>query len=159
MPSKKKNSKKKNNHKVYRLNEFYFYQLWRSLPSLLKGKDKDELKRVGFEDDLFIELLQIKNKSEFAKRFNLSLSTLKSWDEKIKAEDLIFKSLYDWAKPLTPNVVLALYRTAVKSGRASEVMMWLKLIEGWREELKIDMDKPLRIEYVIIKEDEEEKSK
>ena len=57
------------------------------------------------------------------------LGTLTDWNKRIVEEGLL-EDIYTWARQLTPNVVLALYKNITKNGRAHEVRAWFELIEN-----------------------------
>lgn len=115
---------------VYKKQDFNSYVLWKSLPSYLKGQPKTVLEKFGISDDTALELLQIKNQSEFATKFGIKdLGTLTDWNKRIEKEGLL-TSINSWARNLTPNVVLALYKNASKHGKAQEVRAWFEIIEN-----------------------------
>ena len=115
---------------VYRKQEFDAYVVWKSLPSFLRGQPTVVLNKMGIDDELTIELLTIKNQTKFAKKFNIKdLGTLTDWNKKISEEGLL-NNIYDWARQLTPNVVMSLYKNITKNGRAHEVRAWFELIEN-----------------------------
>lgn len=115
---------------VYRKQDFNSYVLWKSLPSFLKGQPKAVLEKFGISDDIALELLQIKNQSDFASCFGIKdLGTLTDWNKRIEKEGLI-TSINSWARNLTPNVVLALYKNVSKNGKAQEVRAWFEIIEN-----------------------------
>lgn len=116
---------------VYKKQEFESYVLWRSMPSILRGQPKHVIEKLGIDDDLAISLLEIKNQTEFAKKFGIKdLGTLTEWNKRIESNGGLMKSINSWAKKLTPNVVSALYREATKTGRAAEVKVWMEIVEG-----------------------------
>ena len=83
------------------------------------------------DDELAMSLLEIKNQTEFAKRFGIKdLGTLTEWNKKIEKEGGLLKHINSWARKLTPNVVSALYREATKTGKAAEVKAWMEIVEG-----------------------------
>lgn len=115
---------------VYRKQDFNSYVLWKSLPSFLKGQPKVMLEKFGITDELAVELLQIKTQGEFATKFCIKdLGTLTDWNKRIEKEGLL-ASINSWARSLTPNVVLALYKNASKNGKAQEVRAWFEIIEN-----------------------------
>jgi hypothetical protein len=115
---------------VYKKQDFNSYVLWKSLPSYLKGQPKAVLEKFGISDDTALELLQIKNQSEFASKFDIKdLGTLTDWNKRIEKEGLV-TSINSWARNLTPNVVLALYKNVSKNGKAQEVRAWFEIIEN-----------------------------
>ena len=115
---------------VYRKQDFNSYVLWKSLPSFLKGQPKVMLEKFGIADDITIELLSIKTQGEFATKFGIKdPGTLTDWNKRIEKEGLL-TSINSWARSLTPNVVLALYKNASKHGKAQEVRAWFEIIEN-----------------------------
>ena len=119
-----------NKRGVYRKNEFELYIAWKSLPTFLRGQPEPVLKKMGIDDDMTLELLKIRTQTEFAARFVIKdLGTLTDWNKRIEDEGLL-NDIYGWARKLTPNVVLALYKNATKNGKAKEVKAWFDLIEN-----------------------------
>lgn len=116
---------------VYKKQEFESYVLWRSMPSILRGQPRHVIEKLGIDDEMAMSLLDIKNQTEFAKRFGIKdLGTLSAWNKKIDDDGGLMKSIMVWAKKLTPNVVSALYREATKTGKAAEVKAWMEVVEG-----------------------------
>lgn len=111
--------------------DFKTFVLWRSLPSLLRDLNYTELEKLGFQDPLVMELLRIRWQKDFAERFNVDEGTLSEWNDKIEAENLI--EYKGWAKDLSRNVILSLYRAILKEGKAPEVKLFLQVVEGWQE--------------------------
>jgi hypothetical protein len=115
---------------VYRKQDFDSYVLWKSLPSFLKGQPRAVLEKFGINDDITFDLLSIKNQSEFAMRYNIKdLGTLTDWNKRIEKDGLI-QSINTWARNLTPNVVLALYKNVSKNGKGRDVKVWFEIIEN-----------------------------
>ncbi|MEK7578961.1 MAG: hypothetical protein AAB460_00280 [Patescibacteria group bacterium] len=116
---------------VYKKQEFESYILWRSMPSIFRGQPRHVIEKFGIDDELAMSLLDIKNQTEFAKRFGIKdLGTLTAWNKRIEENGGLLKNVTAWAKRLTPNVVSALYREATKTGKAAEVRAWMEIIEG-----------------------------
>ena len=116
---------------VYKKQEFESYILWRSMPSILRGQPRHVIEKLGIDDELAMSLLDIKNQTEFAKRFGIKdLGTLTEWNKRINEDGGLMKDIVSWAKKLTPNVISALYREATKSGRAAEIKAWMEIVEG-----------------------------
>ena len=121
---------KDNGRGVYKKQDFTSYVLWKSLPSFLKGQPRITIEKFGITDELAIDLLSIKNQTEFATRFGIKdLGTLTDWNKRIEKEGLL-TSINSWARNLTPNVVLALYKNVSKHGKAQEVRAWFEIIEN-----------------------------
>ncbi len=116
---------------VYKKQEFESYVLWRSMPSILRGQPRHVIEKLGIDDELAMSLLDIKNQTEFAKRFGIKdLGTLTEWNKRINENGGLMRDIVSWAKKLTPNVISALYRETTKNGRAAEVKVWMEIIEG-----------------------------
>jgi len=115
---------------VYRKQEFDTYVLWKALPSFLRGQPRTVLEKMGINNEITLDLLQIKTQTEFAKQFGIKdLGTLTDWNKRIEEKGLV-PSIHCWARELTPNVVLALYKNVSKHGKAHEVKAWFELIEN-----------------------------
>ena len=116
---------------VYKKQEFDAYVLWRSMPSILRGQPRHVIEKMGIDDEIAMSLLEIKNQTEFAKRFGIKdLGTLSDWNKKIEERGGLLQNINSWAKKLTPNVISSLYREATKTGKASEVKAWMEIVEG-----------------------------
>ena len=68
-----------------------------------------------------------------AEKFGLKMDTTTDWNRILVDENLIHDNILKWAKQITPNVIMALGRTAVKTGKAQEVMAWEKIIEDYTD--------------------------
>ena len=118
------------NQGVYKTQDFESYAMWKAMPSILRGQPRQVLEKFGIDDEVAIGLLEIKTQTEFAKRFDIKdLSTLTDWNKKIEKEGLV-PGINAWARKLTPNVLMALYKTITKSGKAAEVKAWYEIVEN-----------------------------
>jgi hypothetical protein len=113
----------------YKKQVYETYALWKSLPSFLKGQPRVALEKFGIEEETMFELLGIKTQLTFSKTYDVDVSTLTEWNKRLEKEGLI-KDINSWARKLTPNVVFALYKNIVKSGRAHEVKAWFEIVEN-----------------------------
>ena len=115
---------------VYKTQDFESCALWKSLPSFLRGQPRPVLQKFGIDDEIALELLDIKTQAEFARRFGIKdPATLTDWNKRLEKDGSI-RRIHDWARKLTPNVIFALYRNASKNGKAAEVRTWLEIVEG-----------------------------
>ena len=116
---------------VYKKQEFESYVLWRSMPSILRGQPRHVIEKLGIDDEVAMSLLEIKNQTEFARRFDIKdPGTLSAWNKRIDENGGLMKDIMCWAKKLTPNIISSLYREATKTGKSSEVKAWMEIVEG-----------------------------
>ena len=126
-------TKKPKNAETGRVNkkqEFEAYATWRAMPSFLRGQHRSVLEKFSIDDELTISLLEIRNQTDFARRFGIKdLTTLTDWNKKIDEMGLM-TWINGWARKLTPNVISALYKSITKDGKAAEVKAWMEIVEG-----------------------------
>jgi len=69
---------------------------------------------------------------DFAKAYNLNEATLSDWKNRNDLWKVVSKDIQNWGKILTPNVLLALYKRAIKlDGGTKDAELWLKYVEGF----------------------------
>ena len=136
---------------VYRTAEFKAYIIWKSLPAILRGESKATMNKFGIDDELSISMLEIKTQREFAEKFKLKEGTCSEWNKILVDKNLINQNIQRWAKMITPDVIMALAKTAIKTGKAPEVMAWQKLIEGWEEKSKMGLDASPELVEILAK--------
>ena len=113
----------------YKKQTYETYALWKSLPSFLKGQPRVALEKFGVEEEAAFELLAIKTQLEFSKIYKIDVGTLTDWNKRLEKDGLI-TGINSWARKLTPNVIFALYKNIIKSGRAHEVKAWFEIVEN-----------------------------
>ena len=86
-----------------------------------------------------------KTQGELAVKFGLGEDTLSNWKGRACFWDLVKRKRETWGRERTPNVIMGLYRKAVKDGNAAESKLWLQYFENWTEktETKIDTGESL----------------
>lgn len=118
----------------YKEQDFNTYTMWKSLPSVLRGYDKGKLNVLGFHDEIVLDLLSIRNQTEFAERYRIKdLNTLTDWNRKIETDGLSQKSILAWMRRMTPNASFSFYRNIMKEGDAARMKLWYQMIEGFVE--------------------------
>lgn len=126
---------------VYKTDEYRKFALWLSLPSLIKGKDKDALKLqsdAGFDDEDILELLSMKTRLEVADFLKVDKGTLSLWAKRMQGSPM-FEEIKTWVSGLLKNVVLATYRSAMSKDPKAHLDRKLMLqIGGWVEKLSVD---------------------
>ena len=117
--------------------EFEYYTSWRSLPPLATNQSDETLVAMGIEPWM-IEIMKIKTQKEFAEKYGISENTLSTWNKQLDKAD--FDSRFGWAKHLSRNAIMALYRSLLKKGSADQIKIWFQLVEGWipKTETKIE---------------------
>jgi len=113
----------------YKKQVYETYALWKSLPSFLKGQSRVALEKFGIEEESAFELLAIKTQADFSKTYKVDTGTLTDWNKRLEKDGLV-KDINSWARKLTPNVIFALYKNIIKSGKAHEVRAWFEIIEN-----------------------------
>jgi hypothetical protein len=66
---------------------------------------------------------------DFSKKYRVDTGTLTDWNKRLEKDGLIV-GINSWARKLTPNVIFALYKNIIKSGRAHEVKAWFEIVEN-----------------------------
>lgn len=130
--------------KVYKSAEFQAYIIWKSLPAMLRGEKRATLDKFGIDDELSIKMLEIKSQTEFAEKFKIKRATCSEWNKILVDDNLIYDSIRNWAKMITPNVIMALGKTAMRTGKAPEVMAWGKIIEDLKDKSEVDASEDLK---------------
>ena len=113
----------------YKRQVYETYALWKSLPSFLKGQPRVALEKFGIEEESAFELLAIKTQADFSKTYKVDTGTLTDWNKRLEKDGLV-KDINSWARKLTPNVIFALYKNIIKSGKAHEVRAWFEIVEN-----------------------------
>lgn len=134
---------------IRKQNEFETYIIWRSLPSILKGLPNYKIQEMGITDESIVSLLKFKTQEEFAKAYNIRAATLSEWNKTILDNDSMLKHIFYWARSFTPNIIFALYKNAIENGKASEVMAWMKIVEGWREKSDEDIYRSEELKEIL----------
>lgn len=73
-----------------------------------------------------------KTQRELARKFGLGEDTLSDWKKREGFWEETEQLRKSWGKERTPNVMLALYNRAVKSGDPSAVRLWYEIVEETR---------------------------
>lgn len=126
--------------KPYKADTYETFKVWESMPAVAKKLIRDsagEKKLAGeglTEDDLQIfTLASIRTRQEFSEQFGVDPDTLTAWGKKLYASDDYLDGIKTWARRLSKNVVMALYRNAAKKGGSFEVKLWAQMVDGWSE--------------------------
>jgi hypothetical protein len=118
---------------------FKVFVLWRSLPPILFTDEKAKA-MFQTDDPLIKVLLNIKSQREFAKYFNVAERTLSQWVKKVGRIDPL-KGAKVWARKLTHNVILSMYRGAMsKDPKANaDRKLFFQVVNDWVEKSKMEV--------------------
>ena len=101
------------------------YIHWMASPKMKKSKEDKET---------------IVTRKAFADKYGISRQALHDLENKEGFWELVKLTRKRELRDKTGNVLMALYRTALKGGKASEVMAWLKYIEDWNEKSVLELE-------------------
>lgn len=102
----------------YRANLYTEFILWTAMP-------EPEQRSLGLE-----------NQKQFAAYHKVAESTLSRWKERPDFEERVDKILKLWSVGKTPNVVMGMYRAAVKGNPMSQ-LLWLQYFKGFNPKQEI----------------------
>jgi len=80
-------------------------------------------------------LKEIKLLRDWAKKWGVSPDTLTRWKNRQDFWEKVAEWRINWARDKTSDVVNGLYKRAATRGEASEVKLWMQLIEDWSEKV------------------------
>lgn len=106
---------------------------WKAFPSLLRRMTPSEMQILGLDPTESEVFLLLKTRAELAEHLRVSVRQLYT-DEHTDEVDKRIKELEKrWAGDRTPNVILGLYRGAVKEGDAARAKLWFQIFRDWKE--------------------------
>lgn len=136
------------------------YKLWKSLPSMWKGMSRQMLQeKFGIEDEDMLEMLEMRWQNDFAKKFNLDITTLTKWNHRMEEDGIDhLEEVKKWANRLTKNVVLAHYNKAIRKFDPVSGDIWYKTIAGFSEKKQIQHSGKLSLLDLAKELDDEEQA-
>jgi len=114
------------------------FKMWCVLPDQFKGAPERITQLLGITDSITLELLNIATMQQFAEEFGVMPPTLSRWRKDIETSNEYMTDVKRVFKPLTRNLIAALYRKAMEEGDAQRFTAWMKIVEDWREQLGIE---------------------
>jgi len=109
MPGKTQNNSE--NKPVYKNDIYLEFVQWYALPYAYK-----------------IQTTGIKDQQQFAEQYQISKDTLSLWKKRPGFEKQVDSIRREWGLDRTPNVIEAVYRSAIK-GSARSQKMWLQMMD------------------------------
>ena len=91
-----------------------------------------------------------KNLTDFAKKYKVNPGTISDWLKEDEIKEKIRENWKVWGRDKTPDVLISLYRTAIREGKASEVKAWMQIVEDIKEEMP-STERPVKIELIVRK--------
>lgn len=116
--------------KPYKKGVFDAYVIWRSIPACLRDKNSEIAQKALAENPIYTDLLDIKNQTDFAKRYGVENSTLTNWNKLLQKRGHL-SEITKWGQELTKDLLLALYLRTIEDGNAESVRLWFQIVEGW----------------------------
>lgn len=157
----KKVEGKKNRRRQTTLPDIYEkYKFWKSLPSMWKGMKREDLtEKFGIEDEDMLEMLEMRWQNDFAKKFNLDISTLTKWNHRMEEDGIDhLEEVKKWANRLTKNVTLAHYNKLVRKFDPVSADIWYKTVSGFSEKKQIQHSGKLSLLDLAKELDDEEQA-
>lgn len=137
----------KNTISPYKKEIYELYVLWRSFPVSLGSSVPEIEEIVSSVDNLNIkDLLQIKNQTEFAKKYKVENSTLTNWNNLIEKRHVIDDSK-KWAQSLIKNMILSLYDHALETGNPAAFKLWFEVVCGPNYNKDTRKDQPPQVTF------------
>ncbi len=122
--------------KPYKKDVYDTYVMWYSIPLAIKNLSENEKIKMGLTE-LSITLSALRTKEQFAKAHGIDRSTLCDWDKKTSWAE-VNAGMKRWQQAMTSNLRLALYKKAVRTGNAAEVMTWEKIVNDFSEKTTLE---------------------
>lgn len=154
-----KKKKIRSNWPLLKRETYELYKAWRMLPKAWKGATPEQLESVyGIDDEEMQVLLGMKTQGEFAKHFNINMSTLSAWNARLEEDGLDhLDEIRKWANKLTKNVVSAHYQKLVKRFDPVSGDIWYKIVAGFNEKKLVEHSGKLSLLDLAKEIDDEER--
>lgn len=112
------------------------YRQWMAIPAMLRLLPETELKKMGYDTDdpVFMKLLSIRTKKEFADFFKVGHSQPMLWEK----EEGFHTDVQRLAQSMNvmkfqKDIDFAFTQKVLKHGDAHRMKLWKQLYEGWQE--------------------------
>ena len=123
-------------HKIGGLTVKEKYAQWLAFPAFLRGLNDSQIVSMGIDASDADPLLMIKTKTDFAKVLKISRRQLYFYEKDKEFKEKVKEFEREWSSNRTPNVILSLYRGALKHGDAARVKLWLQLFRGFTDKIE-----------------------
>jgi len=80
------------------------------------------------------------NDKDFAEKYNVHPATLVEWKKDKNFWVEVTKLWKRWGKDRTPDVIAGLYRRSATEGHGSDVLVWMKIIEEYKEKSVVESE-------------------
>ena len=137
-------TRKDSQFKPINTKKYELYVIWRTLPPIFKNNSREIQDRLGLtEDDKIAELLGLRTKGEFIKKYNVTYDTLRVWDKHLE-DNFTSAELKKFFRKHLGNILGSAYKKLLAKGDAAEARLLLE----WLGELDAE-DKPIQVEIII----------
>ena len=113
------------------------YILWLTMPAVLRHRDMDSNKLLGFgfdiEDEIFKKLITIGTRTQFSNEFHVNKDTLTAWEQSEECKNLLEKTRQEMVLKYEKDVDFHFTQQTIKEADAARVKLWKQLYRGWRE--------------------------
>jgi hypothetical protein len=132
------NNPKQSEKLPLKANEYWAFVMWKSLPASLRKLDSIKLGELGFDVEI-LDLLKLKNHSEFCKQFGVCMDSLTDWQRLPRFSGDVMTVIN--------NTIVHTYKSAIdhnftmktlQEADASRVKLWKQLYEGWTEKGELE---------------------
>lgn len=127
---------------VYLKQTFELYGIWKNLPPVLRKLSPEDLEeQIGIDDPVIVELLKIRNQTEFAAAFDVRQETLSQWNKRLDETSAV-GWIKKWSKGMIRNVLLASYQNAKsKSGTAfMDRQLLFKVLDDYEDKSRVTVE-------------------
>lgn len=138
---------------------FMKFVLWQSIPPFIKRPPsakngatptpREFAESMGIDDPEILELCELTNQRQFAERFACDQGTLSDWKKKLKQRDVL-ADCREWGRALSRNMLTSLYNHAIRKGNPLNIKLWFQIMNGWKEESKVEMDYKGVTQFTVI---------
>lgn len=119
---------------IRRVREAKLFALWLSIPAIIKKMSVAQKKDLGFEEEDFLELTELKTRTAFGKKYKVTSQQLCRWEKREDLQEMARQfDLDSNVLKFTKDVNFSFTRKTIKEADASRVKLWKQIFEGWQE--------------------------
>lgn len=104
-------------------------------PPYKKKQYEEFIKYKGLPDVIKDEVYGFHTDVAFARKWHLAPDSLVDWQKRVDFLKRVMAVWKDWGMLKTPNVIMGVYRNAVKKGSGADALAWMKIVHDWKEKM------------------------